>query len=146
MRLLPLSRIRRDLNSSMRRGDTVVVTRCGKCMAKLEPVVSTEQMNEATRRRGASVGVLAHVEADLNMTDDESLADAKTKRGRDRNIDAELLESVRAVKAGVNGGVHPPPGAMVLGCVDVAPLGELSHEDLAVGRQYVGRNMSPCRG
>lgn len=80
VRLLPLSRVRRDLNSIMRRGDTVVVTRRGECMAKLEPVVSIEQMNEVIRRRGASAGVLAHVEGDPGVTD-ESLADAIEKEG-----------------------------------------------------------------
>lgn len=75
VRLLPLSRVRRDLNSIMRRGDTVIVTRRGELMAKLEPIVTIEQMNETIRRRGASAGVLVHVKADPNVTDDESLAD-----------------------------------------------------------------------
>lgn len=74
VRLLPLSRVRRDLNSIMRRGDTVVVTRRGECMARLEPIVTIEQMKQAIRRRGASAGVLAHVEVDPNVSDDESLA------------------------------------------------------------------------
>ena len=82
VRVLPLSRVRRDLNSIMRRGDTVVVTRRGECVARLEPVVSIEQMNEAIRRRGASACVLAHVEADPTVSDDESLADALEKKGK----------------------------------------------------------------
>ena len=82
MRVLPLSRFRRELNSIMRRGDTVVVTLRGECVVRLEPVTTIEQMNEAIRRRGASAGVLAHVEADPTVSDDESLADALEKKGK----------------------------------------------------------------
>jgi len=82
VRVLPLSRVRRDLNSIMRRGDTVVVTRRGECMAKLEPIVTIEQMNEAIRRRGASAGVPSHVEADPAVSGDDSLADALEQKGK----------------------------------------------------------------
>lgn len=81
VRLLPLSRVRRDLNSIMRRGDTVVVTRRGECVARLEPIVTIAQMNETIRCRGASAGLLAHVKADLNVTDDGSLADGIERDG-----------------------------------------------------------------
>lgn len=64
VRVLPLSRVRRDLNSIMRRRETVIVTRRRESMAKLEPIVTIEQMNEAIRRQGASAGVISHVEAD----------------------------------------------------------------------------------
>lgn len=76
VRLVPLSRVRRDLNSIIRRGDSVVVTRRGVCVARLEPIGTINQMREATLRRGASAGVLADVQADPSVTDDESLSDA----------------------------------------------------------------------
>lgn len=38
VRVLTLSRVRRDLNSIMRRGDTVVVTRRGEPVVRLEPI------------------------------------------------------------------------------------------------------------
>lgn len=53
-----------------------MVTRRGVCVARLEPIVTVDQMRDATRGRGASAGVLANVEADPNVTDHESLSDA----------------------------------------------------------------------
>lgn len=136
VRVLPLSRFRRDLNSIMRRGETIVVTRRGEGIVRLEPIATFEQIGEVICRGGASAGVPEHVEADPNVTD-ESLAGAIDKRDRERNIGAELLESVRAVKAEVLDAVHAPPGTFVLRCVDLT---------VSVTRGHLFRPPEACYG
>lgn len=61
------------------------------------------------------------------------------KRDRKRDIGAELLESIRQVKAGKVGAIHGPPGILLLRCIDLAPLGAVSAKGLEVGRLYVGQ-------
>lgn len=58
-RLMALSRLRRDLNSVMRRREFVVITRCGVCVARLQPIATVEQLNDEFSSRGASAGAIS---------------------------------------------------------------------------------------
>lgn len=72
---------------------------------------------------------------------DQRIAAEIALRNRDgkRDIGAELLEAVRLINSGIFGTVHGPPGTLVLRCIDLSPLGELTGDDLSVGTLYVGR-------
>lgn len=74
-RALPVSRVRRELASIIRRRECILIERHGEAVARLVPVVTIEDMNAAIRRRGASAGVLAGAPVDFAASDDESLLD-----------------------------------------------------------------------
>lgn len=105
-RSVAITRFHRELRSIKRRGESVVITHLGIPVARLSEgrlltdhnseagdakrdigdellqtmreIKSgrTGQMNTAIQARGASAGVLSHIECDPRWTDDESLQDA----------------------------------------------------------------------
>ncbi len=53
-----------------------------------------------------------------------------------RDLGQELLDSIRAVKRGQVSGL--PQGYSLYRCVDITKLGDLSADDLELGRLYLG--------
>jgi predicted Zn-dependent peptidase len=60
------------------------------------------------------------------------------ERDRKRDIGAELLESIRMIKAGRIGVFHGPPGALLVRCCADSLEGDVSLDDLTVTKLYVG--------
>lgn len=61
------------------------------------------------------------------------------ERDSQRDIGAEILEAIRQFKAGKIGAVHGLPGAVILRCVNLGSLGDISGDDLDIGKIYVAR-------